>query len=137
VPVVRRVDLIAALVSDPHPLFQALTQTLSLPAMWEPFDALGWSSGGVSLGSIALETFTPAKGREVAVPLDCGGLTPYILFPNEVVQWAAEHDTEIAVDTRAAGSHDSTWCALPDYRDSVVQMSTSRYLGLDKPANLA
>jgi hypothetical protein len=73
-PAVRRVDHIAALVSDPHPLFHALTQTLSVPAMWEPFDALGWSSGGVSLGNIALETFTPAKGREVAVPLDCGGL---------------------------------------------------------------
>jgi hypothetical protein len=74
VPVVRRVDHIAALVSDPHPLFHVLTQTLSLPAMWEPFDALGWSSGGVSLGNIALEMFTPAKGRAVAVPLDCGGL---------------------------------------------------------------
>jgi hypothetical protein len=73
-PVVRRVDHIAALVSDPHPLFRAMTQTFSLPAMWEPFDALGWSSGGVSLGNIALETFTPAKGRKVAVPLDCGGL---------------------------------------------------------------
>jgi hypothetical protein len=73
-PVVRRVDHIAALVSDPHPLFHALTQTLLLPTMWEPFDALGWSSGGVSLGNIALETFTPAKGHEVAVPLDCGGL---------------------------------------------------------------
>jgi hypothetical protein len=74
VAVVRRVDHIAALVSDPHPLFDALTQTLSLPAMWEPFDALGWSSGGVSLGNIALETFTPAKGHEVAVRLDRGGL---------------------------------------------------------------
>lgn len=73
-PVVRRVDHIAALVSDPHPLFHALTQTFSLPVMWEPFDALGWSSGGVSLGNIALEAFTPAKGHEVAVPLDCGGL---------------------------------------------------------------
>jgi hypothetical protein len=73
-PVVRRVEHIAALVSEPHQLFHALTQTLSLPAMWEPFDALGWSSGGVSLGNIALETFTPAKGHEVAVPLDCGGL---------------------------------------------------------------
>ena len=72
--VVRRVDHIAALVSDPRPLFRALTQTFSLPAMWQPFDALGWSSGGVSLGNIALETFTPAKGHEVAVPLDCGGL---------------------------------------------------------------
>jgi hypothetical protein len=28
----------------------------------------------VSLGNIALEAFTPAKGHEVAVPLDCGGL---------------------------------------------------------------
>lgn len=73
-PVVRRVDHIAALVSDPDPLFRALTQTFSLPAMWEPFDALGWSSGGVSLGNIALETFTPAKGHDVAVALDCGGL---------------------------------------------------------------
>jgi hypothetical protein len=71
---VRRVDHIAALVSDPHPLFVALTQTLALPVMWEPFDALGWSSGGVSLGNLALETFTPAKGHEVAVQLDRGGL---------------------------------------------------------------
>jgi hypothetical protein len=74
VPVVRRIDHIAALVSDPHPLFDVLTQALSLPAMWEPFDALGWSSGGVSLGNVALETFTPAKGHDVAVPLDRGGL---------------------------------------------------------------
>jgi hypothetical protein len=28
----------------------------------------------VSFGNIAFETFTPAKGRKVAVPLDCGGL---------------------------------------------------------------
>lgn len=73
-PVVRRIDHVAALVSDPHPLFQALTQTFSLPVMWQPFDALGWSSGGVSLGNIALETFTPAKGHDVAIALDRGGL---------------------------------------------------------------
>jgi hypothetical protein len=26
------------------------------------------------------------------------GVTPYILFPNEVVQWAAAHDVALAVD---------------------------------------
>jgi hypothetical protein len=74
VSVVRRVDHVAVLVSDPQPLFDAMTQMLSLPAVWQPFEALGWSSGGVSLGNIVLEAFTPAKGHDVAVTLDRGGL---------------------------------------------------------------
>lgn len=71
---VRRIDHFAALVSEPRPLFDVMTQTFGLPVMWQPFDALGWSSGGVSLGNVALETFTPAMGHDVAVPLDQGGI---------------------------------------------------------------
>jgi hypothetical protein len=61
-------------VSDPRPLFDALTRKLGLPAIWQPFDALGWSSGGVGFGNVTLEAFTPARGHEVAVELDRGVL---------------------------------------------------------------
>jgi hypothetical protein len=72
--VVRRVDHVPVLVSDPWPLYRSLVDVLGLPSVWRPFAGLGWSSGGVSFGNVVVEPLQVAPGRKVAIALDTGGL---------------------------------------------------------------
>jgi len=59
-------------VSDPHILFNVLTERLGLPAGLPVARLPGWQSGVVVLGNVGLEVIRPAPGRRVGVPLDQG-----------------------------------------------------------------
>jgi hypothetical protein len=55
-PVVKKVDHITVSCTDPQALFDTLTQTLGLPVAW-PFSAYpGFSTGGVQMGNVNMET---------------------------------------------------------------------------------
>ena len=70
--VVRRVDHVLVYVSDPHILFNVLTERLGLPAGMPVTRLPGFQSGVVVLGNVGLEVIRPAPGRRVGVPLDQG-----------------------------------------------------------------
>ena len=72
VRVVRRVDHVPVYVSDPHILFNVLTERLGLPAGMPVTRLPGFQSGVVVLGNVGLEVIRPAPGRRVGVPLDQG-----------------------------------------------------------------
>jgi len=70
--VVRRVDHVPVYVSDPHILFNVLTERLGLPAGVPVTRLPGFQSGLVVLGNVFLEVIRPAPGRRVGLPLDQG-----------------------------------------------------------------
>lgn len=70
--IVRRVDHVSVLVSDPQPLFSTLTSTLGLPVGWPVGRFVGFVGGGVVLGNVTLEIIRFAPGRRSRVPLDQG-----------------------------------------------------------------
>jgi hypothetical protein len=70
--VVRRVDHVLVYVSDPHILFNVLTERLGLPAGLPVTRLPGFQNGVVVLGNVYLEVIRPAPGRRVGVPLDQG-----------------------------------------------------------------
>ena len=72
VRVVRRVDHVPVYVSDPHILFNVLTERLGLPAGMPVTRLPGFQSGVVVLGNVGLEVIRPAPGRRVGVPQDQG-----------------------------------------------------------------
>ena len=60
--VVRRVDHVPVYVSDPHILFNVLTERLGLPAGMPVTRLPGFQSGVVVLGNVGLEVIRPGAG---------------------------------------------------------------------------
>jgi len=89
--VVRRVDHVLVYVSDPHILFNVLTERLGLPAGMPVTRLAGFQSGVVILGNVGLEVIRPAPGRRVGVPLD-QGTVGIALEPEPLEAAAAELD---------------------------------------------
>jgi hypothetical protein len=72
--IVRRVDHLPVFVSDPRPLFRALTERLGLPVLVPVARWTGLESGLVGFGSVYLEVVRIAPGRRLPVPLDQGAI---------------------------------------------------------------
>lgn len=89
--VVRRVDHVRVYVSDPHVLFDALTERLGLPAGMPVTRVPGSLSGLVMLGNMFVEVIRPAPGRRVGVPLDRGAFG-VVLEPESTEAAIAELD---------------------------------------------
>jgi hypothetical protein len=60
-PIVKKIDHIVLLASDPAPLFDLFTKTLGLPIAWRFTDCSGFATGGIQMGNVNIETLSFPK----------------------------------------------------------------------------